>query len=259
MALGRAQSRRGADLSGRDRFLRALGGDGVAFAPIVWERLPALVHQERADWWKDPTVGQRLIADAAALAGADAMFVFAAAEVVRSAVADGARGDAALDALACAAEARHGPELIQALRATARHAVIAAVPSPGTLQRELRSEESDCAEDAFTIFVTRFLEAGADAVAVTSTDSLELNGAMDRAVRLAELFGRRLVAVLWGDEGDTKAWDEHGEPLGVISSEGDWPDRASGVVITAGDVSAHWDAARLRAVGNARPPGIAAP
>ena len=66
----------------------------------MWERLPALVHQERADWWKDPTVGQRLIGDAAALAGADAMFVFVAAEAVRSAVAEGARGDAALDALA---------------------------------------------------------------------------------------------------------------------------------------------------------------
>lgn len=246
-------------MSGRDRFLGALGGEGVAFAPIVWERLPALVHQERADWWKDPTVGQRLIADAAALAGADAMFVFAAAEVVRSAVADGARGDAALDALASVKDARYGSDLVEAVRATARHAVIAAVPSPGTLQRELGSEEPDAAEDAFTDFVTRFLEAGADAVAVTGTESLELNGAMDRAVRLVELFGRRLVAVLWGEDGDTKAWDELGEPLGVISSEGDWPDRASGVVITPGDVSARWDAARLRAVGNARPAGSRSP
>jgi hypothetical protein len=246
-------------LSGRDRFLGALAGDGVAFAPIVWERLPALVHQEQAEWWKDPTVGQRLIGDAAALAGADAMFVFAAAELVRSAVAEGARGDAALDALASLKDARHGPELVQALRATAQHAVIAAVPSPGTLQRELGSEESDAAEDAFTDFVTRFLEAGADAVAVTSTESLELNGAMDRAVRLAELFGRGLMAVLWGDEGDTKAWDEQGEPLGVISSEGEWPDRASGVVITPGDVSGRWDAARLRAVGSARPAGSRSP
>ncbi|HET6868828.1 MAG TPA: hypothetical protein VFH80_23145 [Solirubrobacteraceae bacterium] len=246
-------------MTGRDRFLAALAGEGLAFAPIVWEGLPALIHQEQADWWRDPTVGQRMIADAAALAGADAMFVFAAAEVVRSAVAEGARGDAALDALASLKDARHGPELVQALRATARHAVIAAVPSPGTLQRELGSEDSDAAEDAFTDFVTRFLEAGADAVAVTSTESLELNGAMDRAVRLVELFGRGLVAVLSGEDGDTKAWDEQGEPLGVITSEGDWPDRASGVVITPGDVSARWDAAQLRAVGKARPSGISSP
>jgi hypothetical protein len=245
-------------LSGRDRFLGALGGEGVAFAPIVWERLPALVHQERVDWWKDPTVGQRLIADAAALAGADAMFVFAAAETVRSAVASGERGNAALDALASGEAARCGAELVQALRATAQHAVIAAVPAPGTLQRELGAEEPDAAEDAFTDFVSSHLEAGADAVAVIGAEALECGAGMDRAVRLVELFGRRLLAVC-GNDGDTTAWDEHGEPLGVISSEGDWPDNAAGVVITPGDVSARWDAARLRAVGNARPAGSSSP
>jgi hypothetical protein len=243
-------------LSGRDRFLGALAGDGVAFAPIVWEQLPKLVHQEQADWWKDPTVAQRLIADAAALAGADAMFVFAAAEVVRAAVAQGARGDAPLDALASGEDARCGAELVRALRATAQHAVIAALPAPAVLQRELGAEEPDGAEDAFTDFVSGYLEAGADAVAVIGAEALEVTDGMDRAVRLVELFGRRLVGVCGGDD-ETKAWDEQGEPLGVISSEGDWPARASGVVITPGDVSPRWDAARLRAVGNARPAGIA--
>ncbi|MGB8878161.1 MAG: hypothetical protein WCD11_17690, partial [Solirubrobacteraceae bacterium] len=76
-------------MSGRQRFLDALARHGLAFAPIVWEALPVLVHQERADWWRDPTVGQRMIADAAALAAADAMFVFAADEAVRAALAVG--------------------------------------------------------------------------------------------------------------------------------------------------------------------------
>jgi hypothetical protein len=58
--------------------------------------------------------------------------------------------------------------------------------------------------------------------------------------------------VLWGEDGDAKAWDEQGEPLGVISADGAWPERAAGVVITPGDVSGRWDAARLRAVGTAR-------
>jgi hypothetical protein len=245
-------------LTGRDRFLGALAGEGLAFAPIVWERLPMLVHQERADWWRDPTVGQRLIADAAALAGADAMFVFAAAEAVRSAVAEGARGDDALDALASGEAAQRGAELVRTLRAVAPHGVIAAVPAPGTLQRELGGEEPDAAEDVFTDFVSSYLEAGADSVAVIGAEPLECAAGMDRALRLAELFGRRLLGVC-GDEGDTKAWDEQGEPLGVISSDGDWPDRGSGVVITPGDVSARWDAARLRAVGNARPAGISSP
>jgi hypothetical protein len=245
-------------LSGRDRFLGALAGNGVAFAPIVWDQLPALVHHERADWWRDPTVGQRLIADAAALAGADAMFVYAPIEVVRLAVAEGARGDAALDALASGEDARHGPELVQALRAAAQHAVIAAVPAPAVLQRELGAEEPDAAEDAFTDFVTSHLEAGADAVAVIGAEALEVTDGMDRALRLVELFGRRLLGVC-GEDDETKAWDEQGEPLGVITREGDWPDRGSGVVITPGDISQRWDAARLRTVGSARPAGISSP
>ena len=239
-------------MTGRDRFLSALAGHGLAFAPIVWDRLPALVHQEREDWWQDPTVGQRLIGDAAALAGADAMFVFVAAEAVRAAAAAGSRGDAALDALSRSEGAEPGAELVRALRAVAPHAVIAAVPAPATLQRELSGEAPEAAEDAFTDFVSGSLEAGADAVAVTGDEAVEVNAGMDRALRLVQLFGRPLLAVC-GDEGATKGWDEHGDPLGVISPAGDWPDRVAGVVITPGDVSGRWDAARLRAVGTARP------
>ena len=91
-------------MSGRERFLSALAGRELAFAPIVWERLAALVHQEREGWWQDPTVAGRLMGDAAALAGADAMFVLAAGEAVRRAAASGLRGDAALDGLAGTAE-----------------------------------------------------------------------------------------------------------------------------------------------------------
>jgi hypothetical protein len=239
-------------LSGRDRFLAALAGEGLAFAPIVWERLPALLHQERSDWWQDPTVGQRLIGDVAALAGADAMFVCVAAEAVRCAVASGSSGDQAIDSLAAGEYAQRGLELVRALRAVAPHAVLAAVPAPAIMQRELRGETLEAAEDAFTDFVSDSLEAGADAVAVTGGEPLEVAAGMDRAVRLAELFGRRLIAVC-GENGATKAWDEQGEALGVISSGGDWPDRRAGIVITPGDVSGRWDAAHLRAVGMARP------
>jgi hypothetical protein len=239
-------------LTGRDRFLSALAGHGLAFAPIVWDRLPALVHQESDDWWRDPTVGQRLIGDAAALAGADAMFVFVAAEAVRAVAAAGSAGDAALDGVGSGEDARRGDELVRALRAVAPHAVIAAVPAPATLQRGLSGEAAETAEDAFTDFVSGSLEAGADAVAVTGDEAVEVNAGMDRALRLAQLFGRPLLAVC-GDEDATKGWDEKGEPLGVISCAGDWPENTAGVVITPGDVSGRWDAARLRAVGTARP------
>ena len=109
---------------------RPSAGEALAFAPILWEQLPALVHQERADWWQDPAVGQRLIADAAALAQADAMFVFVAAEAIDCAVSAGARGNDALDSLAQRPEIANGVELIRCLHDVATHGVIAAVPAP---------------------------------------------------------------------------------------------------------------------------------
>jgi hypothetical protein len=239
-------------LNGRGRFLEGLAGQGLAFAPIVWERLPALVHQEQADWWQDPTTGQRLISDAAALSAADAMFVFAAREAVRSAVAAGGRGDAALDSLASRLEAKRGAELVQCLREVSSYAVIAAVPAPASLQRELGADEPEAAEDSFTDLVSAYLHAGADAVAVTGDEAPDVDAGLERAAQLGRLFGRPVLA-LCAHNGETSAWDEHGAPLGVISADGEWPARRSGLVITPGDASARWDAARLRAIGTARP------
>lgn len=258
MAIGRAQSRGGANLNARERFRRALVGEGVAFAPIVWERLPELVHQERTGWWRDCTVGQRLIADAAELSGADAMFVLAADEAVRSAVAAGARGDSALEALAEGTDAQSGAELIRVVGEVAAHAVIAAVPAPASLQRALAGEEPEAAEDAFTDLVSASLDAGADAVAVIGSDRDEVAAGVARAARLGSLYRRPVVAVC-ENEDSVVAWDDHGVAVGVISADGEWPDTAVGLVITAGDVSGRWDAARLRAVGTGRPVATARP
>ena len=222
------------------------------------KRLPALVHQERADWWRDPTVGQRLIADAAALAAADAMFVFAADEAVREAVAGGERGDAALDALASTAVVADGAELVRCLREVADHAVIAVVPAPEALHRALDGAEPEVAEDAFADLCSAYLEAGADALAIVGEEGGEVGAGVTRAARLAGLYGRPVLGVAERN-GEVEAWDEHGEPLGVISPGGEWPKGASGVVITPGDVSTCWDAARLRAVGGARSTGTASP
>lgn len=252
MALGRAEPGGGPNLNGRERFRRAFAGDGVAFAPIVWERLPQLVHQERADWWRDPAIGQRLITDAADLSRADAMFVLAAHEAVVSATATGARGDDVLEALAEGTDAQRGVELVRVLGNVALHAVIAAVPAPATLQRALAGEESEVAEDAFTDLVSAYLEAGADAIAVIGSDRDEVSAGVARAVRLGSLFGRPVLAVC-EDDGSVSGWDEHGSAIAVISPDGEWPPMQSGVVITAGDVSGRWDAGRLRAVGTRRP------
>jgi hypothetical protein len=236
----------------RCRFRTALEGVDLAFAPLVWRQLPSLVHQEQADWWQDPSTGQRLIADAAALARADAMFVFAAAEAVTSAVAQGSRGDAGLDSLAGTPAAVRGVELVQCLHDVADHATIAAVPTPGRLLSELDGEEIEAAEDAFSDLVSAYLQAGADALAVTGARSDEINAGVSRAIELGKLYGRPVLGICLAG-GDTEGWDQNGAPLGVISSGGTWPADVTGVVITPGDVSGRWDADQLRAVGTARP------
>jgi hypothetical protein len=236
----------------RRRFQTALDGAGLAFAPLVWRRLPALVHQEQADWWQDPTTGRRLIADAAALARADAMFVFVAEEAVARAVGQGPRGDAALDSLARTPAAVHGVELVQCLHDVADHATIAAVPTPGRLLSELDGDEIEAAEDAFSDLASAYLRAGADALAVTGARADEIHAGVSRAAELGKLYGRPVLGICLAD-GDTQGWDQHGAPLGVISSDGTWPADVTGVVITPGDVSGRWDADQLRAVGTARP------
>lgn len=234
------------------RFRTALGGGDLAFAPIVWERLPALVHQERAEWWQDAATGQRLIADAAALAIADAMFVFVAAEAVQSALAEGAGGDEAIDALAGTEAAVRGSELVRCLHEVARHATIAAVPAPAQLLSDLRGEEIEAAEDAFGDLASAYLRCGADALAVTGARPDDVRAGVERAVELAKLYDRPVLGLRMGD-GDAEGWDQEGRPLGVISGTGEWPAGALGVVITPGDVSGRWGTDQLRAVGRSRP------
>jgi len=239
-------------LSGRERFRRALGGDELAFAPIVWERLPALVHQEQADWWRRRVLAQRLIADAAALAVADAMFVFVADEAIRCAVEAGERGDDVIDALARGAASVAGTELVACLREVSAHAVIAALPPAPALRRTLSGEEPEAAEDAFTDLTSSYLDAGADAIAVVGDDAGEVAEGVRRAGKLGKLFDRPVLG-LCVDGATVTGWAEDGTALGVVADAAGWAAVDRGVVITAGDVSSRWDAAALRAVGSARP------
>jgi hypothetical protein len=238
-------------LSGRRRLEAALAGEDAAFAPLVWERLPALVHQERADWWRDPAVGQRLIADAAAIASADAMFVFAAAEGVRCSLAAGEHGDEALDSLVQRQEAADGIALVQCLHDVAGHGVIAAIPAPAVLLDRFGAAEIEVAEDSFSDLASAYLRSGADALAVTGLDAGEIDAGVARAAELAGLFGRSALGVRL-DGASASAWDRDRRSLPVISESGAWPAAAKGVVITPGDVSARWTSAQLRQAGGAR-------
>ena len=236
----------------RDRFLAAVSGHALAFAPIVWEQLPALVHQERADWWQDPAAGQRLIADAAALAQADAMFVFVAAEAIESAVSAGALGNDALDSLVQRPEIGNGVELIRCLHDVATHGVIAAVPAPSDLRAAFEGAEIEAAEDAFSDLASAFLGAGADALAVTAQQADDVAAGVRRATEIGKLFGRPVLGVCTAD-GVASGWTADGSSLGVVSRGGVWPVMTAGIVITPGDVSGRWNAPSLRDVGGARP------
>lgn len=241
-------------MTGRDRFQRALAGEQVAFAPIVWARLPELVHQEHAEWWRSPALGQRLIADAAALAVADAMFVFVADEAIRCAVQAGELGDDAIDGLAVRPESASGLALVQCLREVAEHAVIAALPPPVVVRRALSGGDPEPAEDAFTDLAAGYLGAGADAIAVVGDDAGEVSDGVERAAKLGRLFGRPVLGICEeGGGGAVTGWVRDGAALGVVTGADGWAVFDRGVVITAGDVSSRWDAAALRAVGSARP------
>ncbi len=76
-------------MTGRARFAAAIGGEGVAFAPYVWERLPRFVHQHADGWWRDGTTVRRFLLDVAGLARADAMVVGACADALRTVAAGG--------------------------------------------------------------------------------------------------------------------------------------------------------------------------
>ena len=252
MALGAAQPPGRPDLSGRDRFRRALTAEAVAFAPIVWARLPELVHQEHVEWWRRPELAQRLIADAAALAAADAMFVFVADEAVRCAVNAGQIGDDAIDALARSPATVSGAELVACLREVAEHAVIAALPPAPALSRALAGDEPEPAQDAFTDLAFSYLEAGADAIAVVGDDAGEVTDALARAAGLGKLFDRPVLAICSPEGSAVTGWTDTGMALGVVTDAAGWPSFDRGVVITDGDVSSRWDAAALREVGIAR-------
>jgi hypothetical protein len=211
-------------LTGRERFREAVAGEGVAFAPILWERLPELVRQPRDWWWRDPTLGRRLLADAAALALADAMFVCVGADEVLGS----------------------GVPLVGAAVEADPFAVIGALPAPAELMRSLGMMEIEDAEDEFSDLAVAYLQAGADAVAAVGGDREEVGEGMVRAARGGGLFGRPALG-LCGEQG----WIHGGGELAVVPVEGEWP-AGPGVVITPGDVSGRWSADQLRAAGSAR-------
>ena len=249
MALGGTEPDGRADLIGRERFAAALGGDGVAFAPYVWERLPEFVHQPAADWWRDGTIARRLLVDAASLAGADAMVVDACGEALR-AVAAGGPGIDVLDGFADTDEARSAFALVggaRRVRAVRGGGASARPRDARPLARRTGSPVAEeVAEDALSDLARGCLEAGADALLVMGPDAATVGAAAARVAGVARYYGRPLLAVADGAHG----WVEGREAVEVrvLGDDGAWPSLSAGVVLTE-DVSTSWDAGRLAEVG----------
>jgi hypothetical protein len=238
-------------LNGRERFRFAVAGEQLAFAPLLWDEVAALVRQPAPGWWRDPTAATRILGDAAALAGADALVVRALDAAVDE---QGARGDDALDALARSEPARQALALLERLAQSGGYAVLAGLPDIGGLQRRMGAGDPDVAEDAFSDLARASLEAGADGLAVVGTDGAAVGPAGERAGVLGAFYGRPVLTAVVGD-GLAEGWlaGRPDVPVGFLATDGAWPDQDRGIVLTPGDVSARWGVDALRAIGEARP------
>ena len=232
----------------RDRFVAAVGGEGVAFAPFVWERLPEFVHQPAdSGWWRDGTTVRRLLLDVASLAAADAMVVGACGDALRAVAAQGTGVDE-LDAFADTEQARAAFEVVKLLVASAPFATVAWLPDLSLLAESLGGggeEAEEVAEDALSDLARGFLEARADALLVMASDGGAVRAAAGRVAGVAQYYARPLLCAA-GPE----AWVEgrDGVSVAALGDDGRWPPVASGVVLTE-DISPTWDTDRLAEIG----------
>ena len=232
-----------ADLIGRERFsAAALGGEGVAFAPYVWEHLAEFVHQPATDWWRDGTTARRLLVDAASLAGADAMVVDACGEALR-AVAAGGPGVDVLDGFV---EHGRGAQRVRAYRGARRVRAVRGGGAPArprdargvARRRRARGRRGGrgCAQRP------RARVPGGRRRRASGHGSRRRNGGRRRceSAGVAKYYGRPLLAVAAGSE----AWVEgrDGVDVRILGDDGAWPTLSAGVVLTE-DLSKTWDAA----------------
>lgn len=238
----------------RERFHSAAAGEALAFAPLLWDDVAALVHQPAPGWWRDPTAATRILGDAAALTGADALVVRALDAAVDELAEQGVRGDDALDELARSEPARLAIALVERLAQSSPHAVLAVLPDIAGLQRRLGADDVDVAEDAFSDLARASLEAGADGLAVVGPESAAVEPAGERAGTLGAFFGRPVLSAVVSEVA-AEGWlaGRPDVPVGFLTEDGAWPDQRSGIVLTPGDVSRRWDVDALRAIGGARP------
>jgi hypothetical protein len=142
--------------------------------------------------------------------------------------------------------------------------LIGQLPSLAELGSLLPDAAPEDVEDALTDLVRAAAEAGADAVVIRGADRQDVDRQhvdrqhvdrqdadrqdVDRSVeavaQLADFYG---VPVLGVDA--EHGWAAgHCCPVGLLRPDGQWPDLARGVVLTAGDVTEWWTPQQMRSV-----------
>ena len=224
MAVGQAQPAGRPHLTGSQRFREAIEGGGVAFAPILWERLRELVRQPQDGWWRDPTSG----------AGCWPMRRRWRWPTRCSCACRPTR----VCPRGCAGGSRSRGRRVRGDRGASdsRRA------DAGAGQRGDRGRRGRVLGPR-----DRVLRGGRRrARRIRRRTQLRSRRGRARRAEAGGLFGRPVLGVC-GEEG----WIDGGGALGVVSVKGEWP-AGRGVVITPGDVSGRWSAEQLHAVGSAR-------
>ena len=218
------------------------GGEDVVFAPLAWSSLPAFVRAPvRGDFWREPSLAQRLLGDAADICAADALAV-PVLPGLRSGAATGPV--AASDEIAGLPDVVAAVELISRLAAAGSTGQVAELPTLGELAALVPGAAAEDAEDALSDLTRACLEAGADAVAVRGGSHPDVAGTVAAVADLASYYGAPALGVDGG-----QGWAAAGGiQVGLLGPSGQWPDLAHGIVLTSGDITGWWTPAEARAV-----------
>jgi hypothetical protein len=225
------------------------GADCVAFAPLVWSRLPEFVRSPSgAEFWRDLGATQRMLGDATRVCHADAITV---PLLPRLGSGVGRSAAATCSEFAGLAEVAAAAALLDRLHAIGEAGLVAQLPTLADLARLFPEEADEDREDALNDLVRIGLEAGAQVVVVRASNDGELSGSLEAVAPLATYY----CSTLLGVDGQRASAFNDSCQVAVLDRGGRWPELSSGVVLTVGDLTEWWTPDDLRTVLSGRADG----
>lgn len=202
----------------RQSFLEVLdGADRVAFLPLVWDRLPEFLQSAAtASWSLDAATVVRFLTESAELCKGHAVEV----PVVVESIAGDELSSPRLDA-------------VSQLAAMGRFGTVVSVPTIGALLASRPDSDPWALEDDVRELVRAAFERGADAVLIRGSDPEDMRSAASALGGIVRYFGRSMMWAL-RDEGECFGGKAR---LASVAPMGAWPNLASGIIVTDGDLS----------------------